>query len=82
MGMPPEPRVAGGLSRLPGRSSPGLINGLLIARLRVPAFIGTLGMYVARGTGFLAARHHRAGQQSLAVRDGQRHRLSACRCRS
>jgi ribose transport system permease protein len=35
---------------------PGLINGALIARLRVPAFIGTLGMYgVARGTGFLAA---------------------------
>ncbi|MEM7025278.1 MAG: ribose ABC transporter [Pseudomonadota bacterium] len=35
---------------------PGLINGVLIARLRVPAFIGTLGMYgVARGTGFLAA---------------------------
>lgn len=35
---------------------PGLINGTLISRLRVPAFIGTLGMYgVARGTGFLAA---------------------------
>lgn len=35
---------------------PGTINGLLIARLRVPAFIGTLGMYgVARGTGFLVA---------------------------
>ena len=35
---------------------PGLINGWLIAHLRVPAFIGTLGMYgVARGTGFLAA---------------------------
>jgi ribose transport system permease protein len=35
---------------------PGLINGALIARLRVPAFIGTLGMYgVARGAGFLAA---------------------------
>ncbi len=35
---------------------PGLINGLLIAHLRVPAFIGTLGMFgVARGTGFLAA---------------------------
>jgi ribose transport system permease protein len=35
---------------------PGLVNGLLIARLRVPAFIGTLGMYgVARGSGFLAA---------------------------
>ena len=35
---------------------PGLINGTLISRLRVPAFIGTLGMYgVARGVGFLAA---------------------------
>ena len=35
---------------------PGLINGWLIAHLRVPAFIGTLGMYgVARGTGFLTA---------------------------
>ena len=35
---------------------PGWINGLLIARLGVPAFIGTLGMYgVARGAGFLAA---------------------------
>jgi ribose transport system permease protein len=35
---------------------PGFINGTMISRLRVPAFIGTLGMYgVARGTGFLAA---------------------------
>ena len=35
---------------------PGMINGWLIAHLRVPAFIGTLGMYgVARGTGFLTA---------------------------
>ncbi|NJO37452.1 MAG: ribose ABC transporter [Rhizobiales bacterium] len=35
---------------------PGLINGWLIAHLRVPAFIGTLGMYgVARGAGFLTA---------------------------
>jgi ribose transport system permease protein len=35
---------------------PGLVNGVLIARLGVPAFIGTLGMYgVARGVGFLAA---------------------------
>ncbi len=35
---------------------PGLINGWLIAQLRVPAFIGTLGMFgVARGAGFLAA---------------------------
>ena len=35
---------------------PGWINGQLIARLGVPAFIGTLGMYgVTRGAGFLAA---------------------------
>ncbi|WP_322063166.1 ABC transporter permease subunit [Paraburkholderia sp. J63] len=35
---------------------PGFVNGVLIARLGVPAFIGTLGMYgVARGAGFLAA---------------------------
>jgi len=35
---------------------PGWINGVLIARLGVPAFIGTLGMYgVARGAGFLSA---------------------------
>ena len=36
---------------------PGLINGLLIADLRVPPFIGTLGMYgVARGSAYLLAR--------------------------
>ena len=35
---------------------PGWINGMLISRLRVPPFIGTLGMFgVARGVAFLAA---------------------------
>ena len=35
---------------------PGWINGLLVARLRVPPFIGTLGMYgVARGAAYLLA---------------------------
>ena len=35
---------------------PGLINGVMIARLRVPPFIGTLGMYgVARGVAYLLA---------------------------
>src|ERR1700741_3473214 len=35
---------------------PGLINGLLISKLRVPPFIGTLGMYgVARGIAYLMA---------------------------
>lgn len=35
---------------------PGLVNGLLIARLKVPPFIGTLGMFgVARGVAYLLA---------------------------
>jgi ribose transport system permease protein len=35
---------------------PGLVNGWLVARLRVPPFIGTLGMYgVARGAAYLIA---------------------------
>ena len=35
---------------------PGLINGLLIAHLQIPPFIGTLGMYgVARGAAYLFA---------------------------
>jgi len=35
---------------------PGFVNGLLIAKLRVPPFIGTLGMFgVARGTAYLLA---------------------------
>jgi ribose transport system permease protein len=39
-----------------GSALPGAINGLLIARLRIPPFIGTLGMYgVARGAAFLIA---------------------------
>lgn len=35
---------------------PGLVNGWLIAHLKVPSFIGTLGMYgIARGMAFLVA---------------------------
>jgi ribose transport system permease protein len=35
---------------------PGFVNGWLIAKLRVPPFIGTLGMYgVARGAAYLLA---------------------------
>jgi predicted ABC-type sugar transport system permease subunit len=56
-GLPPGLALAAGLGAAFLVSLvPGTINGLLIARLRVPAFIGTLGMYgVARGAGFLAA---------------------------
>lgn len=42
--------VAALLAGLPA----GLVNGVLIARLHVPPFIGTLGMYgIARGAGFI-----------------------------
>jgi ribose transport system permease protein len=35
---------------------PGFVNGFLVSRLRVPPFIGTLGMFgVARGVAFLLA---------------------------
>jgi ribose transport system permease protein len=35
---------------------PGIVNGLLVSRLKVPPFIGTLGMFgVARGAAFLLA---------------------------
>ena len=47
---------AGLLAAMLAALIPGAINGTLISRLRVPAFIGTLGMYgVARGAGFLTA---------------------------
>lgn len=48
--------VAGLLAALSAALAAGLINGTLVSRLRVPPFIGTLGMYgIARGVGFLAA---------------------------
>jgi len=44
---------------------PGLINGWLIGRLKVPSFIGTLGMFgVTRGMAFLVA-----GGATVAVRN-------------
>jgi predicted ABC-type sugar transport system permease subunit len=46
--------LAGTVVALASTIIPGWINGLLIARLRVPPFIGTLGMYgVARGAAYL-----------------------------
>ncbi len=44
------------LATLPAAALPGLINGWLVARLGIPPFIGTLGMYgVARGAAYLIA---------------------------
>jgi ribose transport system permease protein len=48
--------LTGALAGVAVAGVPGLINGLLVARLRVPPFIGTLGMFgVARGVAFLFA---------------------------
>ena len=48
--------LAGVVAGLAVSLVPGLINGALISKLKVPPFIGTLGMYgVARGTAFLLA---------------------------
>ncbi len=45
---------------------PGAINGLLVSRLRVPPFIGTLGMFgVCRGVAFLLA-----GGTTVPVQNG------------
>ena len=50
------PFIAGIVAAIAASSAPGFINGFLIARLGVPAFIGTLGMYgVARGAGYILA---------------------------
>lgn len=48
--------IAGFLAGVAVACIPGMINGLLVSRLKVPPFIGTLGMFgVARGTAFLLA---------------------------
>ncbi|WP_210243791.1 ribose ABC transporter, partial [Mesorhizobium sp. B1-1-5] len=52
----PLAMLAGILAAVIVAGVPGVINGLLISRLRVPPFIGTLGMFgVARGVAFLLA---------------------------
>lgn len=52
----PMAMVLGVLVAMAAAAVPGIINGLLISRLKVPPFIGTLGMYgVARGAAFLIA---------------------------
>jgi ribose transport system permease protein len=57
LGLPPFPAMLFGvLSGVGMTLIPGLVNGWLIAQLKVPPFIGTLGMYgVARGSAYLIA---------------------------
>lgn len=52
----PVAMLAGILAAVLVAGVPGVINGLLISRLRIPPFIGTLGMFgVARGAAYLLA---------------------------
>jgi ribose/xylose/arabinose/galactoside ABC-type transport system permease subunit len=55
LGMAVEPAIAlGVISGLSVALIPGLINGLLIAKIKVPPFIATLGMFgIVRGAAFL-----------------------------
>jgi predicted ABC-type sugar transport system permease subunit len=57
LGLPPPLAMLGGVGAgVAITIIPGLVNGGLIAHLRVPPFIGTLGMYgVARGAAYLFA---------------------------
>ena len=57
LGLPAFPAMLFGvLSGVAMTVIPGLVNGWLIAALKVPPFIGTLGMYgVARGSAYLFA---------------------------
>jgi ribose/xylose/arabinose/galactoside ABC-type transport system permease subunit len=49
---------------------PGFINGLVIAKLRIPSFIVTLGMsFIARGVAFLLSGGNVVGNQPLGVRN-------------
>jgi ribose transport system permease protein len=56
--LPPLPAMLVGIAAgLAVALVPGAINGWLISKLKVPPFIGTLGMFgVARGTAFLLAK--------------------------
>jgi predicted ABC-type sugar transport system permease subunit len=57
LGLPPFPAMLVGVSSGVAMALvPGFVNGWLIAQLKVPPFIGTLGMYgVARGSAYLFA---------------------------
>ncbi len=62
----PAAVLVGGIVAIAIAAVPGLVNGFLVARLRVPPFIGTLGMFgVARGVAFLLA-----GGTTVPVRNG------------
>jgi ribose/xylose/arabinose/galactoside ABC-type transport system permease subunit len=60
----------GSLAGIAAAMVPGLINGIIIAKLRIPSFIVTLGMsFIARGVAFLLSGGNVVGGQPQGVRD-------------
>ncbi len=62
--------IVGFAAGLAGATLCGLINGVIIAKLRVPSFIVTLGMsFIARGVAFLLSGGNVVGGQPIALRN-------------
>lgn len=70
-GMPEASAVAlGGMAGILAAMIPGMINGVIIAKLRVPSFIVTLGMsFIARGVAFLLSGGNVVGGQPQGLRN-------------
>ena len=62
--------ILGCLAGIIAAMIPGLINGIIIAKLRIPSFIVTLGMsFIARGIAFLLSGGNVVGGQPQGMRD-------------
>ena len=70
-GMPEASAVAlGSVAGILAAMVPGMINGVIIAKLRIPSFIVTLGMsFIARGVAFLLSGGNVVGGQPQGVRN-------------
>jgi len=62
--------AAGCLAGIGAAMIPGVINGVIIAKLRIPSFIVTLGMsFIARGVAFLLSGGNVVAGQPQGMRD-------------
>jgi ribose/xylose/arabinose/galactoside ABC-type transport system permease subunit len=70
-GMDEGPAILlGFIAGVAAASIPGAINGVIIAKLRIPSFIVTLGMsFIARGVSFLLSGGNVVGNQPDGVRN-------------
>jgi ribose/xylose/arabinose/galactoside ABC-type transport system permease subunit len=62
--------AVGCLAGIGAAAIPGFINGVIIAKLRIPSFIVTLGMsFIARGVAFLLSGGNVVAGQPQGMRD-------------